>query len=88
MEDPSCNSKELTNEDITQLSTRIYTKKIIFPRGSIKGLMEIQHVTEKHLHQLREQVQNEYEIEVQNGLSKITDQEELQHILQLMKNQK
>lgn len=47
--------------------------------------MEIQHVTEKHLHQLREQVQNEYEIEVQEWISKITDQEELQHILQLMK---
>lgn len=51
----------------------------------VKGLMEIQHVTEKHLQQLRDQVENEYQIEVEEWISKIQDKEELEHILALMK---
>lgn len=51
----------------------------------VKRLIEIQHVTENHLYQMREQVENEHQIEVQNWMSKIQDPEELQHILALMK---
>lgn len=51
----------------------------------VKRLIEIQHVTENHLHQMREQVETEHQIEVQNWVSKIQDPEELQHILALMK---
>lgn len=51
----------------------------------VKGLMEIQHVTEQHLKQLRDQVENEYQIEVQDWTSKIQDEEELDHILKLIK---
>ncbi|GAB0088923.1 Gonadal protein gdl [Sergentomyia squamirostris] len=51
----------------------------------VKGLMEIQHVTEKHLEQLRQQVETEHNIEVQEWMSKIQDEEELDHILNLMK---
>ncbi|XP_055688100.1 gonadal protein gdl [Lutzomyia longipalpis] len=51
----------------------------------VKGLMEIQHVTEKHLEQLRQQVETEHNIEVQEWMSKIHDEEELAHILSLMK---
>lgn len=51
----------------------------------VKGLMEIQHVTEKHLEQLRQQVETEHNIEVQEWVSKIHDEEELEHILNLMK---
>lgn len=47
--------------------------------------MDIQHVTEKHLENLRNQVENEYQIEVQEWASKISDPEELEHILALMK---
>lgn len=47
--------------------------------------MELQHVTEKHLIQMRAQVENEYEIEVADWRGKIKDPEELQHILGLMK---
>lgn len=47
--------------------------------------MELQHVTEKHLIQVRAQVENEYEIEVSDWRGKIKDPEELQHILGLMK---
>ncbi|KAH8404500.1 hypothetical protein KR222_008463 [Zaprionus bogoriensis] len=51
----------------------------------VKALMELQHVTEKHLIQMRAQVENEYEIEVSDWRGKIKDPEELQHILGLMK---
>lgn len=51
----------------------------------VKRLIEIQHVTETHLHQLRQQVESEHEAEVQNWVAKIQDPEELEHILALMK---
>lgn len=75
----------------------------------VKRLMEIQHVTENHLQQLRKQVENEHEskqldytylgfealnckitilillVEIQEWISKISDAEELEHILALMK---
>lgn len=51
----------------------------------VKRLIEIQHVTENHLFQMRQQVENEHQIEVQNWVSKIQDPEELQHIQALMK---
>lgn len=51
----------------------------------VKALMELQHCTEKHLIQMREQDENKYEIEVANWREKIKDPEELQHILGLLK---
>ncbi|XP_055598429.1 gonadal protein gdl-like [Uranotaenia lowii] len=51
----------------------------------VKGLMEIQHVTEKHLMQVREKVENDHQLEVQQWESKIQDPEELSHIIALMK---
>lgn len=51
----------------------------------VKRLIEIQHVTETHLFQLRQQVENEHEAEVLTWATKIQDPEELQHILALMK---
>ncbi|KAJ6647902.1 Gonadal protein gdl [Pseudolycoriella hygida] len=73
----------------------------------VKRLMEIQHVTENHLQQLRKQVENEHQskiaelgwvevlkrvittfvsaAEIQEWISKISDAEELEHILALMK---
>lgn len=51
----------------------------------VKRLIEIQHVTENHLYQMRQQVENEHQLEVQNWITKIQDPEELQHILALMK---
>lgn len=51
----------------------------------VKRLIEIQHVTEAHLHKLRQQVENEHEAEIDSWKAKITDPEELQHILALMK---
>lgn len=47
--------------------------------------MELQHCTEKHLIQMRDQDENKYEIEVANWREKIKDPEELQHILGLLK---
>lgn len=46
--------------------------------------MEIQNVTEKHLLTLRKQVETDFELEMQEWHSKITDPEELSHIEQLM----
>ncbi|XP_065090964.1 gonadal protein gdl [Ochlerotatus camptorhynchus] len=51
----------------------------------VKGLMEIQHVTEKHLMQVREKVENDHQLEVKQWESKIQDPEELEHIIALMK---
>lgn len=51
----------------------------------VKRLIEIQHVTESHLFELRQQAEAEHEKEVQEWITKITDPEELQHILALMK---
>lgn len=51
----------------------------------VKRLIEIQHVTETHLFQLRQQVDNEHEAEINSWVSKIQDPEELEHILALMK---
>lgn len=51
----------------------------------VKRLIEIQHVTETHLFQLRQQVEMEHETEIQSWMLKIQDPEELQHILALMK---
>lgn len=51
----------------------------------VKRLIEIQHVTETHLFELRQQAEVEHEKEVQNWITKIQDPEELEHILALMK---
>lgn len=51
----------------------------------VKRLIEIQHVTEQHLFDLRQQADLEHEKEVDGWKAKITDPEELQHILALMK---
>ncbi|XP_053688019.1 gonadal protein gdl [Sabethes cyaneus] len=51
----------------------------------VKGLMEIQHVTEKHLMQVREKVENDHQLEIKQWESKIQDPEELEHIIALMK---
>lgn len=79
---PEIYQSRISYELLTELANSLLNDTIF---EIVKGLMEIQHVTEKHLFQLREQVENEYEIEVQEWISKISDQEELQHILQLMK---
>lgn len=42
----------------------------------VKGLMEIQHVTEKHLFQQRLQLLNQQKIEVQESLSNVTTDDE------------
>ncbi|XP_012261817.1 gonadal protein gdl [Athalia rosae] len=42
----------------------------------VKGLMEIQHVTEKHLFQQRLQLLNQQKIEIQEGLSSLALDEE------------
>ncbi|XP_049298872.1 gonadal protein gdl [Anopheles funestus] len=51
----------------------------------VKGLMEIQHVTEAHLMQVREKVENDHQLEVKQWETKIQDPEELEHIIALMK---
>ncbi|EDW76309.1 uncharacterized protein Dwil_GK15388 [Drosophila willistoni] len=51
----------------------------------VKALLELQHATEKHLLQMRLQVENEYEIEVTEWCSKIKDPKELAHLLDLLK---
>lgn len=51
----------------------------------VKRLIEIQHVTEAHLFELRQQAESEHDIEVQSWKDKIQDPEELEHILALMK---
>lgn len=43
----------------------------------VKGLMEIQHVTEKHLFQQRLQLLNQQKIESQEALSVVTIEEEI-----------
>jgi len=43
----------------------------------VKGLMEIQHVTEKHLFQQRLQLLNQQKIESQEALSAVTIEEEM-----------
>ncbi|XP_063710147.1 gonadal protein gdl [Culicoides brevitarsis] len=51
----------------------------------VKGLMDIQHVTENHMSKMREQVTTQHKIEIQDWVAKIQDTEELEHILALMK---
>lgn len=51
----------------------------------VKRLIEIQHVTENHLFELRRQAEEENKTEVQGWEDKIKDPEELEHILALMK---
>uniref|UniRef100_A0A336N7W4 CSON008534 protein n=1 Tax=Culicoides sonorensis TaxID=179676 RepID=A0A336N7W4_CULSO len=51
----------------------------------VKGLMEIQHVTENHLSTMRDQITTQHKIEIQEWVAKIQDSEELEHILALMK---
>lgn len=51
----------------------------------VKRLIEIQHVTETHLFDLRKQASGEHDTEVENWKAKIQDPEELEHILALMK---
>lgn len=51
----------------------------------VKRLIEIQHVTETHLFQLRQQIETEHENEINTWMTKIQDAEELEHILVLMK---
>ncbi|KAM8708350.1 hypothetical protein ACLKA7_015340 [Drosophila subpalustris] len=67
---------------LTELANCVLNESIF---DIVKALMELQHVTEKHLIQVRAQVENEYEIEVSDWRGKIKDPEELQHILGLMK---
>ncbi|KAH8396999.1 hypothetical protein KR215_007241 [Drosophila sulfurigaster] len=67
---------------LTELANCVLNESIF---DIVKALMELQHVTEKHLIQMRAQVENEYEIEVADWRAKIKDPEELQHILGLMK---
>lgn len=67
---------------LTELANCVLNESIF---DIVKALMELQHVTEKHLIQMRAQVENEYEIEVSDWRAKIKDAEELQHILGLMK---
>lgn len=66
---------------LTELANCVLNESIF---DIVKALMELQHVTEKHLIQMRAQVENEYEIEVADWRGKIKDPEELQHILGLM----
>lgn len=51
----------------------------------VKRLIEIQHVTETHLFQLRQEIETEHQNEIDTWIAKIQDAEELQHILVLMK---
>lgn len=51
----------------------------------VKRLIEIQHVTENHLFELRRQAEEEHDSEVEGWKEKIKDAEELEHILALMK---
>lgn len=51
----------------------------------MKRLIEIQHVTENHLFNLRKQAEQEHDAEVAQWRTKIQDHEELEHILALMK---
>lgn len=51
----------------------------------VKRLIEIQHVTESHLFELRQQIETEHQNEINTWMTKIQDPEELQHILALMK---
>lgn len=51
----------------------------------IRGLLDLQQVTEKYLFQQRKKAINDYEIECQEWQSKIQDPEELTHIKALMK---
>lgn len=51
----------------------------------VKRLIEIQHVTENHLFELRKEAENEHEAEVEQWRAKIQDPEELEHIMALMK---
>ncbi|KAG7299722.1 hypothetical protein JYU34_016721 [Plutella xylostella] len=55
----------------------------------VKGLMEIQHVTEKHLFQQRLQVQNKHTLEIQNMINSTqsTEEQELQRTI-LLRRQK
>ncbi|KAI5645307.1 diGeorge syndrome critical region 6 (DGCR6) protein domain-containing protein [Phthorimaea operculella] len=54
----------------------------------VKGLMEIQHVTEKHLFQQRLQIINKHTLEIQQMISTVTDpqQQELQKALLLRRH--
>lgn len=51
----------------------------------VKGLIEIQHVTEAHLCQQRQQIETKHENEINTWMAKIQDAEELEHILELIK---
>lgn len=51
----------------------------------IRGLLDLQQVTEKYLYQQREKAITDYEIELQEWERKIEDQEEIKHIKALMK---
>ncbi|KAJ2939682.1 hypothetical protein O0L34_g14401 [Tuta absoluta] len=54
----------------------------------VKGLMEIQHVTEKHLFQQRLQIINKHTLEIQQMINTVTDpqQQELQKALLLRRH--
>ncbi|XP_059052438.1 gonadal protein gdl isoform X1 [Achroia grisella] len=54
----------------------------------VKGLMEIQHVTEKHLFQQRLQIINKHTLEIQNMIKSIQspEQQELQKTLLLSRH--
>uniref|UniRef100_W8CD71 Gonadal protein gdl n=1 Tax=Ceratitis capitata TaxID=7213 RepID=W8CD71_CERCA len=71
----------ISYELLTELANSLLNDTIF---EIVKGLMEIQNVTEKHLLTLRKQVETDFELEMQEWRSKITDPEELSHIEQLM----
>ncbi|XP_067613521.1 gonadal protein gdl [Eurosta solidaginis] len=71
----------ISYELLTELANSLLNETIF---EIVKGLMEIQNVTEKHLLTLRKQVETDFELEMQEWRSKITDPEELNHIEQLM----
>ncbi|XP_017481111.1 PREDICTED: gonadal protein gdl [Rhagoletis zephyria] len=71
----------ISYELLTELANSLLNDTIF---EIVKGLMEIQNVTERHLLTLRKQIETDFELEMQEWRSKITDPEELSHIEQLM----
>lgn len=51
----------------------------------VKRLIEIQHATERNLKEIRNSAYAEHEKEVEGWIAKISDPEELEHIMALMK---
>lgn len=72
----------ITYDLLTHLANALINETIF---EIVKRLIEIQHVTESHLFELRRQAELENEKEIEDWMVKISDPEELQHILALMK---